>query len=103
MRDALLAPIAERREAPDSIHQVQGAPIMIRISSLIIGLMLSSIIPTSGQESQPSQSPSQKAQSQAACRSKCEAQYTDYKECAGGVAPMHSACDLYNECVHDCE
>ena len=76
---------------------------MIRISSLIIGLTLSSIIAASGQESQPSQPPSQKTQSQAACRSKCEAQYTDYKECEGGVAPMHSACDMYNECVHDCE
>jgi hypothetical protein len=76
---------------------------MIRIWSLTIGLMLSLIIPASGQESQPSQTPSQKAQSEAACRSKCEVQYTDYKECAGGVAPMHSACVLYNECVHDCE
>ena len=55
---------------------------MIRISSLIIGLMLSSIIAASGQESQPSQPPSPKAQSEAACRSKCEAQYADYKECA---------------------
>jgi hypothetical protein len=75
---------------------------MIRISSLIIGLMLSSTA-VSGQESQPSQPPSQKAQSEAACKSNCEAQYTDYKECTGGVAPMHSACDMYNECVHDCE
>ena len=76
---------------------------MVRISSLIGGLMLASIIPASGQDAQPSQPPSQKAQSEAACKSKCEAQYTDYKQCTGGVAPMHSACDMYNECVHDCQ
>jgi len=76
---------------------------MIRISSLAIGLSLSLIIPASGQQSQPSQTPAQKAQSETVCRSKCEAQYTDYKQCTEGVAPMHSACELFNECVHDCD
>ncbi len=76
---------------------------MIRISSLAIGLALSLIIPAFGQESQPSQTPAQKAQSQTACKSKCQAQYTDYKECAGGVAPMHSACEAFDECIHDCD
>src|SRR5260370_13224332 len=40
-------------------------PNLTRISSLAIGLILSLIVPVSGQESQPSQIPSQKAQSKA--------------------------------------
>jgi hypothetical protein len=76
---------------------------MIRISSLLIVLALSLIIPASAQESQPSKTPSQNAQSKADCKSKCEAQYSDYKECQGGVAPMHSPCELFNQCLRDCD
>jgi len=76
---------------------------MIRIMSLVVGLALSLIIPASGQEGQPSQIPSQKAQSKEVCRSKCEAQYNEKKECTEGVAPMHSPCELFNQCLSDCD
>jgi hypothetical protein len=76
---------------------------MIRIPSLAIGLGLSLVIPASAQDSQPPQTPSQKTQSKEVCRSKCEAQYTDYKECHEGVSPMHSACEGFNQCVRDCD
>jgi hypothetical protein len=76
---------------------------MIRITSLVVGLVLSLLTPASGQESQPSQIPLQKAQSIALCRSKCEELYIEYKECSEGVAPMHSACELFNQCLHDCD
>jgi hypothetical protein len=75
---------------------------MIRMSFFAIAL-LSLIIPASGQESKPSQAPSHDAQTKAACRSKCEAQYNEKKECQEGVAPMHSPCELFNQCVSDCD
>jgi len=75
---------------------------MIRILSLAIGLALSLVIPASGQESQPTQTPSQKVQPKEVCRSKCEAQYAEYK-CTEGVAPMHSPCELFNQCLSDCD
>ena len=74
---------------------------MSRISALAIGLLLSLVISASGQESQPSKNPSQNDQSKAACRSKCEVQYNDKKECQEGVAPMHSPCELFNQCLDD--
>ena len=103
MRMRFSAPIGSAVRGAGFNPPCAGPPIIIRISFLIVGLMLSSMIAASGQEGRPSQPPSQKAQAEAACESKCEAQYTDYKECTAGVAPMHSACDMYNECVHDCE
>lgn len=69
---------------------------------MAIGLVLSLTIPASGEESQPSQIPSEKAQSKEVCRSKCETQYTDYK-CTEGEAPMHSPCELFNQCLQDCD
>jgi hypothetical protein len=75
---------------------------MIRILSLAIGLMLSLTISASGEESPPSQTSSQKVQSKEVCRSKCVEKYTKYEECQEGVAPMHSACELFNQCLHDC-
>jgi hypothetical protein len=87
----------------NSIHSLQGVPSMIRISSLLIVLVLSLIIPASGQESQPSKTPSEQAQPKAECKSKCEAQYSDYKECQEGVAPMHSPCEVFNQCVRNCD
>ena len=75
---------------------------MIRISSWVVGLVLSLLIPASGQESQPSQIPSEKAQSKALCRSKCEELYVGYKECSDGVAPMHSPCEMFNLCLQGC-
>jgi len=69
---------------------------------LAIGLVLSAIVLASAQESQSSQTSSQKAQSKEACRAKCETQYAEDK-CTEGVAPMHSPCELFNQCLSDCE
>jgi hypothetical protein len=76
---------------------------MIRISSLAIGLGLFLIVPAFAQENKPSPAPSQNAQSKDACRSKCEAQYNQNKECHEGVAPMHSPCEAFNQCLGDCD
>jgi len=75
---------------------------MMRILSLAVGLVLSSIVLAPAQESQPSQSSSQKARSKEACRANCETQYAEDK-CTEGVAPMHSPCELFNQCLNDCE
>jgi len=90
---------AERKILPTRC----GRPVMTRISFLAIALILSLMIPASAQESKPSQAPSQNAQSKDACRAKCEAQYNDKKECQEGVAPMHSPCELFNQCLSDCD
>jgi hypothetical protein len=76
---------------------------MISISSWAIALALCLISPAFAQESKPSPAPSENAQSKDACRAKCEAQYNQNKECQGGVAPMHSSCDVYNQCLSDCD
>jgi hypothetical protein len=78
-----------------------GWPVMIR--SLTLALALSWMAPTFAQDNKPSQAPSQNAQSEGACRSKCDAQYNQNKECQEGVAPMHSACELFNQCLNDCD
>jgi len=75
---------------------------MIRISTLAIGLVLSVTVSAFAAENQPSQTSSQKAQSKEACRSKCEAQFNEYK-CTEGVAPMHGPCEQFNECLQDCD
>lgn len=79
-----------------------GVPYMTRISFLAFALVLTLMIPASAQESKPSPAPSQNAQSKDACRAKCEAQYNENKECQQGVAPMHSPCELFNQCLSDC-
>ena len=77
---------------------------MIRIPFfLAIALVLSLTIPAFAQENKPSQAPSRTAQSKEACRAKCEVQYNENKECQEGVAPMHSACELFNQCLSDCD
>jgi hypothetical protein len=76
---------------------------MIRISRLAIALVLFLIVPASAEESKPSPAPSQNAQSKDACQAKCEAQYNQNKECQEGVAPMHSPCELINQCLSDCD
>ena len=75
---------------------------MIKISSLAVALALVLLVPASAEESQPSQTPSPKDQSKALCRSKCEEQNAGYKECLGGVAPMHSPCEMFNLCLQGC-
>jgi hypothetical protein len=75
---------------------------MIRISSLAVALALALLVPASAEESQPSQAPSEKAQSKDLCRSKCQDQNAGYKECSGGVAPMHSPCEMFNLCLQGC-
>jgi hypothetical protein len=75
---------------------------MIRISSYAIGFVLSLTIFAFGEESQPPQTPLQKAQTKEVCRSKCQAEFTQY-ECTEGVAPMHSPCELFNQCLQDCD
>jgi hypothetical protein len=76
---------------------------MIRISAFAIALALSLMAPASAQESKPSPAPPQNAQSRDACRAKCDAQYNKDKECQEGVAPMHSPCEMYNQCLSDCD
>jgi len=75
---------------------------MIKISSLAVALALALLVPASAEESQPSQTSSEKAQSKALCRSKCEEQNAGYKECSEGVAPMHSPCEMFNLCLQGC-
>ena len=75
---------------------------MTRISFLAIALVLFFMVPALGQDSKPSQAPSQSAQSKDACRAKCEVQYNEDKECQEGVSPMHSPCELFNQCLSDC-
>ena len=75
---------------------------MTRISFLAIALVLSFMIPAFGQDTKPSPALSQNAQSKDACRAKCEVQYNEKKECQEGVAPMHSPCELFNQCLSDC-
>jgi len=96
------AAAASGREAQDFIPQM-GPLVMIRISYLAIVLVLSLMIPASAQENKPSQAPSQTTQPKEACRAKCEAQYNENKECQEGVAPMHSPCELFNQCLSDCD
>jgi hypothetical protein len=73
---------------------------MTKMSSSIFGLLLSFSIPAYAEESQPLQPPAQKVQTKAACRSKCETQYPD---CASGAAPMHGVCELFDQCLRDCD
>ncbi len=80
-----------------------GPSNMIRISLLAIGLVLSLIIPASGQQSQPSQNRSPNAEPKAVCRSECKSRYNQKKECQEEVAPMHSPCELFNQCLSDCD
>jgi hypothetical protein len=75
---------------------------MIRISSLTLVVALSMTVPASAQDNKSSQAPPQDAQSKDTCRSMCEAQYNKNKECQEGVAPMHSPCELLNQCLNDC-
>ena len=95
-------PIPLAAVALSTFQRSIGRPVMIRISSFAIGLVLSLTIFASGEESQPSQTTSQKAQTKEACRSKCQAEFTQY-ECTEGVAPMHSPCELFNQCLQDCD
>jgi hypothetical protein len=67
-----------------------------------IGLVLSLTVSAPGEESQPSQTASPKAQAKEACQSKCKAQYKE-DNCTEGVAPMHSPCEAFNQCVSDCD
>jgi YbbR domain-containing protein len=76
---------------------------MIRISSLVTALALFATIPASAQDNKPAQAPTQGAQSKDACQAKCEAQYNQDKECQPGVSAMHSPCELYNQCLSDCD
>ncbi len=76
---------------------------MIRISTLVAALAVSLATPALAQENKPAAAPSQNTQSKDACRSKCEAQYNENKECHEGVAPMHSPCEAYNQCLGDCD
>src|ERR1700722_7062682 len=89
-------------QAQGSIHQMRE-PIMIRTLSLTLALVLSFIFPVSAQDNKPAQAPSRNAQSKDACKSKCEAQYNLDKECQEGVAPMHSPCEIFDQCVNDCK
>jgi hypothetical protein len=89
-------------QAQRSIQQMRE-PIMIRTLSLTLALVLSLIVPASAQDNKPAQTPSQNAQSKDACRSTCEAQYNQDKECQEGVAPMHSPCEIFDQCLNDCK
>jgi hypothetical protein len=89
-------------QAQGSIHQMRE-PIMIRTLSLTLALVLSLIVPASAQDNKPPQAASQEAQSKDACRSTCEAQYNQDKECKEGVAPMHSPCEIFDQCLNDCK
>jgi hypothetical protein len=80
-----------------------AASAMIRISTLMTVLALSSTLSASAQDNKPGQAPTQSAQSKDACRTKCEGQYNPDKECQPGVSPMHSPCELYNQCLSDCD
>ena len=80
-----------------------GRPAMIRISSLVTALALFVTIPASAQDKKPAQAPAQSARSKGACRANCEAQYNQDKECQPGVSAMHSPCELYNQCLSDCD
>jgi hypothetical protein len=75
---------------------------MIKTLPLAIALALFSTIPASAQDNKPAQAPTQSAQSKDACRAKCEAQYNQDKECQPGVSAMHSPCELFNQCLSDC-
>ena len=75
---------------------------LIGSAVLAAGFLLSLTLSASSDESQPAQSSVQKAQSKKDCRSKCEGQYSEYK-CTEGVAPMHSPCELFNQCLSDCD
>jgi hypothetical protein len=79
-----------------------GEVVLIRVALLAIGLVLSLTVFASGEESQPSPTASPKAEAKEACRSKCEAQYKEEK-CTEGVAPMHSPCEAFNQCLSDCD
>ena len=67
-----------------------GRLVMIRISSLAVTLAPSLIVPAFGQETKPSQAPSQNAQSKDACRAKREAQYNENKDCQEGGSNAQS-------------
>jgi hypothetical protein len=75
---------------------------MIRALSLTLALVLSLIVAASAQDNKSPQTASQKPQSRDACRSACEAQYNQDKECQEGVAPMHSPCEIFDQCLNDC-
>jgi hypothetical protein len=76
---------------------------MIKIAFLAFAPALSLIIPASAQENKTLQAPSRTSQSKEACRAKCQAQYNQDKECQEGVAPMHSPCEAFNQCLSDCD
>jgi hypothetical protein len=79
-----------------------GEAALIKGAFLAIGLVASLTVAASAGESQAPQTSSQKAQAGQACRSKCEAQYKEDK-CTEGVAPMHSPCEAFNQCLSDCD
>ena len=72
---------------------------MIRTLSLTLALVVSLIVPASAQDDKPAQN----VRSKDACRSACEAQYNQDKECQEGVAPMHSPCEIFDQCLNDCK
>jgi hypothetical protein len=74
----------------------------MRAALLTIGLALSLAVPVSAADSQAPQSSPQQAQAKEACRSKCQAQFKE-DNCTEGVAPMHSACEAFNQCLSDCD
>lgn len=74
----------------------------MRAALLTIGLLLSLVVPASAANDQAPQSSPQHAQGKEACRSKCQEQYKEDK-CTEGVAPMHSPCEAFNQCLSDCD
>jgi hypothetical protein len=74
----------------------------MRAALLTIGLVLAFAVPASAADSQAPQSSPQQAQAKEACRAKCQEQYKEDK-CAEGVAPMHSPCEAFNQCLSDCD
>jgi hypothetical protein len=75
---------------------------MMRLSFSAAVVALSLVSPAFAEESKPSQVQSP-AQSKEACRAACEAQYNQDKACQGGVAPMHSPCEIFDQCMNDCK
>jgi hypothetical protein len=76
---------------------------MIRLSFLATAVALSLVSPAFAEDSKPPQAQSSAAQSKDACRAECEAQYNQDKACQGGVAPMHSPCEIFDQCLNDCK
>ena len=65
----------------------------------VIGVSLLLGIAARAEETQSAQPATQKTDSNAACKSKCDLQYPD---CTSGTAPMHSSCEMYKQCVVEC-